>query len=166
MGDVLELRFSFSWPLARLAECFGIHRHSLAKKIRDAGVLPSGEYRGNPTYAVRDVAAVLFGHSAPGDTVDPDKLAPTDRKAWYESEVRRLDVARRMREVIPTDEVERVIATAFAAIASDLRALPDNLERKHGLDGELVREIENGIYAAMDSLADKLGELEVAEDAG
>jgi hypothetical protein len=131
----------------------------MARKIREAGLTPSGEHRGNPTFTVKDVAAALYGNPAAGHGADPDSLPPHERKAWYDSEARRLDVEARQRELIPVVEVERVVSTAFAAIASDLRSIPDNLERKHGLPGEVVRTFEDGLLAAMDALADRLAEL-------
>lgn len=95
---------------------------------------------------------------------DPEDMTPQDRKAHYEAETKRRDLQARDRELIPATEAERVIAVAFAAISQDLRAIPDNLERRVGLSGDIASQVESEIFNAMDSLADKLAVLGVAEE--
>lgn len=94
---------------------------------------------------------------------DPDDLRPQDRKAWFDSEKTRLAIAERCRELIPVVEVEEVMATAFAAIAQGLRAIPDNVERRLGVEPSVAGEIEKIIDAEMDALADRLSVLEAAD---
>lgn len=98
--------------------------------------------------------------------VDPERLPPADRKAWYEGETKRRDLAIKAGELVPAADVEQVIATAFAALAQDMLSIPDNLERRHGVPPELAEKVEEGIYQAMDALADrmsKLGPVEVPQ---
>lgn len=91
--------------------------------------------------------------------VDPDSLPPAERKAWYEGESKKRDLQIKDRELIPAPDVEQAVATAFAAIAQDLRAIPDNLERRHGMDGATAQRVEEAIFEAMESLAERLGAL-------
>jgi hypothetical protein len=160
MAEIRNLGDAFSWPIARLAECFGIHRQTLTKRIKDAGLAPSGTWRGNPTYHIAEVAELLHAGEDRGGQ-NPDEMTPQDRKAWYDSEKTRRQLQALERDLIPVGEVERVVATSFAAIAQELRALPDNLERRHGIAPEVVIKVEEGIFVAMDTLADKLAELQV-----
>jgi hypothetical protein len=95
--------------------------------------------------------------------VDPDTLPPSERKAWYEGETRKRELQVRDRELIPAAEVEQAIATAFAAIAQDMRAIPDNLERRHGIDPQTAEQVEAALLQAMDSLADRLAALAPVE---
>ncbi len=97
--------------------------------------------------------------SPAGEEFDPDKLQPGERKAWYESEVKRRDLQVRDRELIPVSEVQTAIATAFAAISQDLRAIPDNLERKAGIGADTAEVVEVMINEAMNGLADRLATL-------
>jgi len=91
--------------------------------------------------------------------IDPDTLPPSERKAWYEGETRKRELQVRDRELIPAAEVEQVIATAFAAIAQDMRAIPDNLERRYGIAPDVAESVERGIFEAMDGIADRLSAL-------
>lgn len=99
------------------------------------------------------------GERASGDGVDPETLPPAERKQWYEGETKRLELVERAKELIPAAEVEQAIATAFAAIVQDLRSLPDNLERRHGVDPSTAQRVEEALHQAMDSLADRLSRL-------
>lgn len=93
----------------------------------------------------------------------PERMTPQDRKAWYESEIKRRDLQRLDGELVPVEDVERVIATAFAAIAQELRALPDNLERRFGVPGDVAERVEEGVFRVMDELADRLSVLAPVE---
>jgi len=103
----------------------------------------------------------LAGRS--GGEVDPEAMEPQDRKAWYEGEKRRIELQERARELIPAVEVEQAIATAFAAIAQDLRAIPDNLERRHGIESAVAEAVEAALFEAMDAMADRLSALAPVE---
>ena len=96
------------------------------------------------------------GQSTAAPDFDPDLLEPVPRRAWYEGEVKKRELQVKDRELIPVEEVERVVATAFAALASDIRAIPDNLERKHGISGDVAEQVEEALNEAMDGIADRL----------
>lgn len=90
-------------------------------------------------------------------------MLPSDRKAWYESETKRRALQVQDRELIPAQEVERVVATAFSAIAQGLRSLPDNIERRTGCTPDIVEAIDVALDSEMNALADKLTELVALE---
>jgi len=158
VAEIREINDAFAWSVSRLAECFGLHRQTLAKRISDAGLQPVGRRHGNAVYSIADVSRVLHGSGAASDA-DPDSMAPQDRKAWYDSELKRRALQERDRELIPVEEVERVIATAFSAIAQGLRSLPDNIERRTGAAPDVIAAIECVLDAEMSSIADRLSEL-------
>jgi phage terminase Nu1 subunit (DNA packaging protein) len=97
--------------------------------------------------------------SVPDPANNVNMMTPQDRKAWYESEAKRLALDEQSRQLIPVAEVEQVIATSFAAIAQGLQGLPDTVERRTGCDPSLVQAIQEVVEAEMDSLADKLSAL-------
>lgn len=166
-GGVKSIDEAYSWPLSRLALCFKLHRQTILKRIQDAGIRPSGTLRGNPTYDVSDVAEAIFSANIGyigGDPKDPESFAPSERKAWFESEKTRLQIEERTGQLVPAAEVERVIATMLATVAQGLRAIPDNLERRSGCSPEVSAMVQEAIDAAMDSVADELGDLS-SEDA-
>lgn len=110
------------------------------------------------------VAEWRFSGRAAGETVDPDTMTPQDRKAWYESEKHRRALQEKDRELIPADEVEVTVATAYSAISQGLRSLPDNVERRTGCSPDVVAALEAAIDAEMDALADKLAMLGPVEE--
>ena len=89
-------------------------------------------------------------------TADPESMTPIERKAWYEGETKRRDLQIRDRELIPAGDVERTVATAFAAISTGLRAIPDLLERKYGLSGEIAGNVSEALDLELEALADRL----------
>lgn len=100
-----------------------------------------------------------FGVQASGGSIDPESLEPMQRRAWYEGETKRRELQVRDRELIPAADVERVVATAFAALASDIQSIPDNLERRSGISSDVAEAVEAALYEAMDAMADRLSEM-------
>lgn len=88
-----------------------------------------------------------------------DAAAERARVDHHRANLLALEQAEAERRVIPAAEVEQAIATAFAAIAQDLRAIPDNLERRHGIAPAVAEAVEAALFEAMDGLADRLANL-------
>lgn len=57
------------------------------------------------------------------------------------------------------DHVAAASATAMSTFVQHMRALPDNLERAHGLAPEVVEAISKSVDDALSALADDLKEL-------
>jgi hypothetical protein len=115
----------------------------MAKRIRDAGLVPTGELRGNPTYSISDVAQMLYGspNDQEGDAPNWDSL-PDQRKAWYQSENERIKLEKELRQLIPVEEVHREMSQLAKAAANGLDSLPDILERDLGLPPEAIERVE------------------------
>lgn len=81
------------------------------------------------------------------------------RKETALADLREQEVQARARTLIPAAEVEERIATAFATVAASLLGLPDDLERRHGLETDLVEAVEISVHEIMNGLADRLVDL-------
>lgn len=150
---------------ANCAEFFGVSLPTVESWIRKGMPIVQRGAKG-VAWVIDLCAAAEWRFAAPADSdTDPDSMAPGDRKAWYEGETKRRDLQIRDGELIPAGDVERVIATAFAAIASDIRAIPDNLERRYGIAGDVAESVEALLHDAMDAMAQRLSTLASVEGA-
>lgn len=146
---------------AQTAEFFGVSLTALEAWIRKgAPVVQRGSRGVGWVLDLHEVARWYYGGRPenPGET-DPELLSPAERKAWYEGEAKRLELQVKARNLIPVSDVEETVATAFAALAQDLRAIPDNLERRYGVSGEVALRVEEALFEAMEVLADRLSTL-------
>ena len=133
---------------------------------RGAPVLKKGRKGVRSEYDLREMAQWLYGGAGGGgepETQDPDSMTPQDRKAWYESESKRRDLQVKDGELVPRAEVEQVVATAFAAVTQDILAIPDRLERSHGIAPAVAELVEQGLSLALDGLAERLSKLAPVE---
>lgn len=151
---------------AELAEFFNVSIPTIDAWIRKG--MPVVQRGAKTVPWVFDLLAVTLWKFAPQDDesgpVDPEKLPPAERKAWYDSEMRRRELQKTDRELIPAAEVGQVIATAFAAVAQSVRSLPDNLERRLSLAPEVVDEIGRAMDEHLDDLAERLQKLGTEEE--
>nr|WP_227176143.1 DUF1441 family protein [Marinobacter sp. CA1] len=149
---------------SELAELFGVSVQAVDGWCRRGCPVEERGAPGRPwVFDALRVADWRFSKADQPEGQDPDTMTPQDRKAWYESESKRRELQVQDRELIPSAEVERVVATAFSAIAQGLRGLPDNIERRTGCTPEIVEAIEHTLDAEMEALADKLVELGALE---
>lgn len=144
MDDVKPINQGLLCSISTLAAEFGMTRETVAKRIADAGVAPSGERGGYPVYRLKSVLQALLSISADG-RVDPEKLDPFKRKAHYQAEAERLDLERQAGELIPRIEVEREQARVFVAIAQKLETLTDVVERDCGMNTEQIVRMEKAV---------------------
>lgn len=151
MSEVLELPAGLHASIRQIAEETGFDRDTVAKKISESSVAPSGKRGGHPVYRLRDVLPALYVHGADGQT-DPQKLDPFRRKAHYQAEAERLDLDRKSGELIPRIEVEQEQARVFLAIALTLDTIPDLVERDCGATADQLQRIERAIDEAREKL--------------
>lgn len=162
---------------AEVAEFYGVSLPTVDAWIRKGMPAVQKGSKGIPW--VFDLLEVVrwreLGASAgtPDGEIDPDKLPPAERLAWYRSEKERRALLKDERQTLDAPEVAEVVATAFAALGQDLRAIQDRLERRRGISGETAQAVGEEIEAAMDATATRLQALmdagaidEVGEDAG
>jgi hypothetical protein len=109
------------------------------------------------------VAEWRISGSTPDAAVDPDKLPPNDRRAWYDSESRKRELQIKDRQLIPKPEVEQAISTAFAALAQEIKAITDNLERRFGITPEIIEAVEETLHEGMEGMQERLASLAPAE---
>lgn len=162
MGAVIDqsdrlVRFS----IARLAEEFGMGRDTVSKRLAAANVKPDGKRNGYPVYRLRDACPALLDIGALDEegNADPRTLPPDKRKAWYQSELARLNVETTARQLIPAAEVEAETSELVKHMVQFLDTLGDQLERDCGLSPEQVQRVNE--YA--ESLRVRL-HAEVTED--
>ena len=149
---------------ADAAQFFGITLPTLEKWIRD----------GMPTVqkGSRGVSWIIDLHAAaewryvarlPSGQLDPETLSPAERKLWYDGETRRRELQERDRHLIPESEVEQTTATAYAAIAQSILALPDQLERRVGLTPAQSEAAQVAIHDTLNDLAERLANFAAVE---
>lgn len=78
----------------------------------------------------------------------------------YRALLLELDYRRKAGELVHRDVVERIVSRAFAVLVQDLRALPDMIERRHGVtDGKLLGIIDVAVDKVLQTAHDSLGKL-------
>lgn len=144
-----------------LAQFFDVSPQAIDGWIRRGCPFVEKGRPGQPwVFDALDVARWRFGEKAESNAlIDPDLLPPQDRKAWYESEVKRRELQLKDRELIPASEVEHYVARAFSTLAQGLRSVPDNIERRTGCPPDLIEAIEIALESEMSAIADVLSEL-------
>ena len=105
------------------------------------------------------VAKWYFSPQLSAETPDPDGMTPQDRKAWYESEVKRRDLQERDRVLLSAQEVEVGISTAFAAASQALLGLTDTIERRSCCDPSVLTIADEVIANTLETLSDSLSSL-------
>lgn len=115
----------------RLSEEFGMARETVTKRLANANVRPAGSRQGHPVYRIKDAAQALIDTALTGSDgeIDPAKLNPQDRNAWYQAEGRRVDLEAKTRQLIPTSEVHEQFSLLVKTVNGVLDTLPDTLER-------------------------------------
>jgi hypothetical protein len=88
--------------------------------------------------------------------------AYTEARAQHErckAELAQLTVDVKSGKLIPADEVERVVSTAFATISQAIRSIPDNIERQTSPGADVIEAIERITDESLNALADQLAVL-------
>src|SRR5262245_22875333 len=96
------------------------NRDSLRKVITGAAIESVGTRGGHPVYRLRDVLDVLHAE----DRNNPDKLPPTLRKAWYDSEKSRLEYGEQRRDLCRVYAVVDCMNAQGSAVRDQLTSMP------------------------------------------
>lgn len=147
MAEINRLEEAYNWNITRLADAFGLHRDTVRKRLKEAGVVPAGARNGANVYALKDAGPALFSESRPGTAADPNDYHPTERKDWFQSEVLRVKLEKEMRLLVPVEEAHREMSRLAKAVASGLDSLADLLERDAGLSPETIELVEQSTDA-------------------
>lgn len=159
MGEVISAGESkIRLSISRLATEFGMARETVAKRLRSAGVQADGKKDGYPVYRLRDAAPALI-EAAPTDEagdVDPDKLPPEKRRAWFQSERERMELEEKAGKLIPALEHERDMARLVGMVVQAFETLPDVLERDEGLQPHQVERVQQVLDGVRGKLYDRI----------
>ena len=129
-------------------EEFERDRETIAKRVRELELVPSGKKGGYPVYRLRDLAKTL----GTGEGFDPDKLRPFERHAHYKAELDKIKLETERRELVPRLEHEAELARAFKHVARTFDVLPDVVERDAGAGPLAVARIERVLDEARTEL--------------
>lgn len=103
-----------------------------------------------------DLLAVITWKLQAKPSTTPERMSPADRRAWYESEKKRLEVQAMAARMVPADEIDQGIITALKSIGHALRKIPASLEQK-GIDTALAQLVGGELQAAYEGMAARLG---------
>ncbi|MBI6162469.1 DUF1441 family protein [Serratia liquefaciens] len=158
MSNISNLGDAYNWSVAKIAEAFGLNRGTVKKRLLDANAPIAGMVRGSPVYALKDIAPLLFGSSAqadPDELHDPSKMAPKERKDWFDSEKGRIWLEKELRQLIPHGEVVSVYSCMVKSVVQALETLPDILERDAALPPSAVSLVQDSVDKLRHELAEK-----------
>lgn len=148
---------------ADCAEFFGVSLPTVDAWVRSG--MPVEQVGGRGVSWVIDIlAAAEWKFTSQSAENDPNEMSPTDRDKWFRSERNRRDLQILDRELIPRSEVERDVSTAWAAVASDLRSIPDKLERRIGISPLVAEQIEIELNEIAMSMYEKMSEFAPESD--
>ncbi|MDR5867289.1 DUF1441 family protein [Halomonas koreensis] len=165
MAEINRLEEAYNWNISRLADAFGLHRDTVRKRLKVAGVVPAGTRNGANVYALKDAGPALFGETHLSEGMDPSKMHPQDRKDWYTSELSRVKLEKEMRLLIPVEDGHREMSRLAKAVASGLDSLADMLERDAGLPPEAIEMVEQTTDALREQMYQAIVDDEGDEEA-
>lgn len=147
-----------------VAQFFDVNPTTVDSWVRKGcPVVQAGSRGVAAVFDLRAVAEWHFGGQRDGSEIDPDAMSPQDRRAWFDSEMKKRELQVRDGDLVQTSDLEEVVATAFAACAQDMLAIPDRLERSYGVPAAVAAQVERGVCAALEGLAERLGKLAPVE---
>lgn len=164
MGSISSIDDAYSWNLSRIADAFGMHRDTVRKRLRAAVVKPQGKKGGVDVYALADVGPALFiaekSMFSDGDEpLNPDKLEPKDRKDYFQSELERLKLEEKTKELIPDSEYRSDLAKTLKEVVSFFESLPDVMEQRRSFSPEQLEELERACDSFRESLYARVNNL-------
>lgn len=90
--------------------------------------------------------------------IPPDQMDPRDRKAWYESEVKRRELQDRDAQLVRAGDVDDCLLPALEIIFQRCREIPQKLAANE-ITAEASRHVEADIEEALYAMTAKLGPL-------
>lgn len=135
------------FSISRLADLFGHTRETISKKIKDSGAKPAAKRNGYPVFNIREIATFTGGERAEEtgafEEINPNKLAPKDRDAYYSSENRRLAFEKSQKQLLDKDETAQALAETLKKVALTFDTFADVLERDVGLSPEQIEKVND-----------------------
>ena len=149
------------FSIQMLARAFGKSRATVSKVLTN--IQPTAKRGGFPVYALNDVA-VFIGDIKTGDNgeIDPETIKdPFERKAWYESENKRLQFENEIGRLLVADDVAAIDAEKNKRIALRLDTLVDVVEREAGLTPEQSAVVIRIVDSMRDDLFNDICNIEI-----
>jgi len=138
MGLLLVPKLTRRANKARVAEFFEVSIPAVDAWIRrGCPAIKRGGLDRPWEFDLAELCRWRFERMEPQPLEDPDHMAPRDRKAWYESEVTRRAIQDRAADLVPAEDVQAAIQSAYQIIAAGISTLPEKL-REHGIEDEDV----------------------------
>mgnify|MGYP000733881602 CR=1 FL=1 len=133
------MKDEYLFNITQLAEAFGLHRDTIRKRLNQVGVQAVCIRKNAALYLLKEAAPAITRQLSSNESeINPDKLSPGERKAWFDSENARLNFEEACGNLCESHEVAKVFADCFKAIVNPLDSLPDLLERKANLSPEQI----------------------------
>jgi len=148
--------------LSAWAREFGVHYETVRRGLMERGAKPVGKHRGHDQFLCRDVVAALSGSAT---AVDPEKLSPFNRRAWYQAELDQLKLQQNRGELIPRLEVEQELASVLKIMSEVFDTLPDIVERDAGATPAQLARLEQALDRAREEMHARLTEQTAEEQA-
>lgn len=139
-ADIVNINRGVLLSISQIAAEFGVTRETAAKRIDEAGIKPAGMRGGYPVYRLRDVLPAILQNT--NGEMDPDKLKPFERRAFYQGELDKLKLQFERGESVPVFEVETGYAMLMKIARRALETLPDVLERDAGLSKQQLTRVD------------------------
>jgi len=79
-------------------------------------------------------------------------MPPSDRKDWFDSELKRLKVGQEEKRLVPDDEVAREMSFLIKSVVNPLDGLTDTLERKADLSPKQAAVVQSEIDAIREQM--------------
>jgi phage terminase Nu1 subunit (DNA packaging protein) len=165
----LKLNPELFFNREELAETFHFARSTVAKMIR--GIPHAGVRDRGLVWHIADVTMLINQQlerevTASPVEANPDRMSPKERLTYYRAEdskqsalLKKLKNDLGSGDLIPVNEVEQVLATAFKTVVLMLDTLPDALERDGMLASDNVERVTVLIDAFRYKLAVQLADL-------
>ena len=158
MTKVVPFKGGIHLSIRAYAEESSGDRETITKRIRAASISPSGKRGGHPVYRLRDLMRAAYMTTEEGE-LDPDRLEPFKRHAFYKAEREKLQVQVERGELLSSLAVEQRFAGVFKDIAEFCDTVTDVLERDCGLSGPQVVKVEERIDQLREQLYTKVNEV-------
>jgi phage terminase Nu1 subunit (DNA packaging protein) len=129
---------STSW----FSEKTGFTRETVAKRLRNAGILGAPGERASTLYETKDALPVLYGQAEGGEQGDLMKARTENLEA--DTALKRLKEQQLLGELAPIDVLEWALSSVCAQISATLETLPAKLKRRlpqlNAADLEIIRK--------------------------
>lgn len=136
----VELTRHAEWSISQFSLNTGFQRETIRKRFADAAVKSTSKFRGYPLYRPIDGLQILY--QTVDGVVDPDKLKPFERRAYYQGELDKLKLQAERGELVPSFESEREQSRVIKILVQHLDTLPDVLERDVGMTPKQLVRVE------------------------